>query len=59
MEKKTQRLEGKNLSFVGRRTLIKAVEQTIPTYVMSCFLIPKSIYEELECHIYNFWWGSK
>jgi hypothetical protein len=40
------KLEGwkeRNLSFAGRSILISAVIQAIPTYMMSCFLIPKEI----------------
>jgi hypothetical protein len=33
----------RNLSFAGRSILISAVIQAIPTYMMSCFLIPKEI----------------
>ncbi|XP_045797508.1 uncharacterized protein LOC123891638 [Trifolium pratense] len=60
-EKIWKKLKGwkeKNLSFAGRGTLIKAVAQAIPTYIMSCFLIPKGVCEQLERMICNFWWGS-
>ncbi|PNX95563.1 ribonuclease H, partial [Trifolium pratense] len=60
-EKIWKKLKGwkeKNLSFAGRGTLIKAVAQAIPTYLMSCFLIPKGVCEQLEKMICNFWWGS-
>ncbi|PNX97557.1 ribonuclease H [Trifolium pratense] len=36
----------------GRGTLIKAVAQAIPTYLMSSFLIPKGVCEQLEKMIY-------
>uniref|UniRef100_A0A2N9GN60 Reverse transcriptase zinc-binding domain-containing protein n=1 Tax=Fagus sylvatica TaxID=28930 RepID=A0A2N9GN60_FAGSY len=32
----------------GREVLIKAVAQSIPTFAMSCFLLPKGFYEELN-----------
>jgi hypothetical protein len=44
----------KNLSFAGRGVLIRAVAQAIPTYVMSCFLIPQSIYDKIENTICRF-----
>jgi hypothetical protein len=46
------------LSFAGRSTLIKVVAQAIPTYVMSCFLLPKELCNHLKSLICNFWWGS-
>ncbi|CAJ2647191.1 unnamed protein product [Trifolium pratense] len=60
-EKIWKKLKGwkeKNLSFAGRGTLIKAVAQAIPTYLMSSFLIPKGVCDQLEQMICNFWWGS-
>lgn len=49
----------KHLSMARRETLIKAVLEAIPTYVMSCFKLPKGILEEAEKIIRRLWWGSK
>ncbi|PNX98065.1 ribonuclease H [Trifolium pratense] len=60
-EKIWKKLKGwkeKHLSFAGRGTLIKAVAQAIPTYLMSSFLLPKGVCDQLEKMICNFWWGS-
>lgn len=38
-----KKLEGKNISFVGKGNLIKAMALAIPTYIMSSFLITKRI----------------
>jgi hypothetical protein len=60
-EKIWQKLKGWkeiNLSFAGRGTLIKAVAQAIPTYLMSSILILKGVCDELERNICNFWWGN-
>jgi hypothetical protein len=46
------------LSFAGRATLIKAVAQAIPTYIMSIFLLPKSLCDHMESQICRFWWGN-
>jgi hypothetical protein len=56
--KKIKGWKAKNLSFAGRSTLIKAVAQAVPTYVMSCFLLPKDLCSQLESMICRFWWGS-
>ena len=39
--------------------MIKVVAQAVPTYTMSCFKLPDSIYEELTSMVRNFWWGQK
>lgn len=61
MDKIWKKLRGwkeKNLSFEGRGVLIRAVAQAIPVYVMSRFLLPISLCEDIERAICNFWWGG-
>ena len=61
-EKLSKKLAGwkeKLLSKVGKEVVIKAVAQAIPTYTMSCFEIPDSLYDEMTSKIRNFWWGQK
>jgi hypothetical protein len=39
-------------------SLISAVVQALPTYLMSCFMFPKSLCDKIEKAICSFWWGS-
>ena len=55
--KKLQEWKEKLLSQAGREVLIKPVIQAIPTYIMSCFKLPKGLVKELEVLIHKFWWG--
>ena len=47
------------LSQVGHEILIKAVAQSMPTYTMNCFLLPKKFQMELQGIVRQFWWGQK
>jgi len=61
-EKLGKKLTGwkeKLLSKVGKKVLIKAMAQVIPTYTMSCFKILDSLCNDLTRMIRNFWWGQK
>jgi len=56
--KKLNGWKEKHLSFAGRSTLIQAVAQAIPTYIVSCFHLPKTSCYYIEKMICKFWWGS-
>ncbi|KAK8618177.1 hypothetical protein V6N13_116045 [Hibiscus sabdariffa] len=47
------------LSFSRREVLIKSVAQALPQYVMSCYLLPCSLVEEMSRSIRRFWWSGK
>lgn len=50
---------GDTLSLAGKETMIKAVAQAIPTYMMGVFKLPMSVCDDLNRMVRNFWWGSK
>ena len=55
---KPQGWEGKLLSQAGRKILIKAVAQALPTYTMSCFKLPIVLCHDIESLIRHFFWGQ-
>ncbi|KAL6191818.1 hypothetical protein ACLB2K_038207 [Fragaria x ananassa] len=61
-ERLGQKLEGwqsKILSGAGKDLLIRVVAQALPSYSMSCFLLPKSFCASLHQKCARFWWASK
>lgn len=48
-----------HLSYVGITTLITVVSQAILTYVMSYFLLPKSLINKMDSLLARYWWGEK
>lgn len=59
VQKKIQGWREKCLSAAGKEVMIKAVLQSIPTYVMSCFELPKQICQDIHQLMARFWWGDK
>ena len=49
---------GRWLSKRGKEVLIKSILLALPTYVMSTFLLPLEICENLASAIAQFWWSS-
>ncbi|PRQ56718.1 putative RNA-directed DNA polymerase [Rosa chinensis] len=56
---RTQGWREKTLSTAGKEVLIKAVAQAIPSYVMSCFEVPRYLCDEMHRVIAQFWWGDE
>lgn len=51
-------MNNKMLSRAGKTILIKCVAQSIPTYCMSCFNVPKSLCIDMERLMNGYWWNS-
>lgn len=47
----------RTLSSAGKEVLIKAMLQSIPTYIMSCFLLPGYLINSIEAAIRSSWWN--
>lgn len=56
LETKLSGWRSKCLSWEGRRTLINAVAQSIPTYAMSSFNISNKVCDKLDSLSRRFWW---
>ncbi|KAH7855512.1 hypothetical protein Vadar_025710 [Vaccinium darrowii] len=50
--------KSKCLSFAGRVTLVKSVNEAIPAYVMQCNLLPTSVAKSLDKLNWDFIWDS-
>jgi len=50
--------KAKNMSLVGRTTLIKFMLLAIPTYVMQSERLPRSVCDELDKMSRGFLWGE-
>lgn len=46
------------ISRAGKSILIKNVAQALPSYYMTCFLLPKSLLQEIERMFNAYWWSS-
>ncbi|PNX86022.1 ribonuclease H, partial [Trifolium pratense] len=56
--KKINSWRGRALSKAGKDVMIKSVLQSIPSYIMSVYLLPDSIITDIERMLNSFWWGG-
>lgn len=56
--KRIQSWQAKHISQAGKSVLIRNVAQAIPSYSMSCFLLPVTLCREIEQMFNNYWWKS-
>lgn len=45
-------------SRADKETLVKAMAQAIPNYIISCYKIPNLCFKEIGAMISRFWWGT-
>ncbi|XP_010495306.1 PREDICTED: uncharacterized protein LOC104772378 [Camelina sativa] len=48
----------KLLSKGGKEVMVKSVATAVPTFVMSCYRLPKTITSKLTSAVAKFWWSS-
>lgn len=58
VQNKLESWYSKLLSPAGKEIMIKSVATALPTYTMSCFLIPKRLIAKLTAQIRRFWWST-
>jgi len=49
---------GRALSKAGKEVMIKSVLQSIPSYIMSIYVLLNSIIDDIEMMMNAFWWGG-
>lgn len=47
-----------HLSIVWKMTMVKSVITAVPTYYMSCFLIPVGLCKRIQSALTRFWWDG-
>ncbi|XP_062075576.1 uncharacterized protein LOC133777401 [Humulus lupulus] len=56
MRNRIEQWEGRLLSKAGKEVLIKTVAQSLPSYAMSVFLLPKNLCADMERLMCRYWW---
>ncbi|XP_024172054.1 uncharacterized protein LOC112178075 [Rosa chinensis] len=59
VSKKLIQWKSKILSSAGKEILIKAVTQVMPSYAMNCYLLPKSLCDDIHRLCASFFWGDR
>lgn len=47
------------LSTAGKATMLQSVLSAVPTYPMTCFLLPVSLCKRIQSELTRFWWDAK
>jgi hypothetical protein len=59
LAKRFMQVEENQMAQGGREVLIKAVGQSLATYVMGVYKLPFGLCDDMEKIIRNFWWGTE
>ena len=59
LNSKVNSWEAKLLSKGGKEVQIKSVAQAVPTYTMSCYLLPKETHKKITGATSRFWWSTR
>ncbi|XP_027151930.1 uncharacterized protein LOC113751984 [Coffea eugenioides] len=58
IRRRFQNWKNRFLSPAGKEVMLKAVAMAMPTYVMSCFKLPRRLCKDICSLMANFWWGE-
>ncbi|CAA7055148.1 unnamed protein product [Microthlaspi erraticum] len=58
IRQKARSWSSKQLSQVGRMVMLKLVLAAMPTYTMTCFKLPVSMYKRMQSALTRFWWDG-
>ncbi|XP_027172745.1 uncharacterized protein LOC113772350 [Coffea eugenioides] len=58
IKRRLQNWKNKFLSSAGKGIMLKTVAMAMPTYVMSCFKLPRKLCKDISALMANFWWGE-
>ncbi|XP_019091159.1 PREDICTED: uncharacterized protein LOC109128743 [Camelina sativa] len=58
LQSRTTGWSARLLSKGGKEVMVKSVATAVPTFVMSCYRLPKTITSKLTSVVANFWWST-
>ena len=59
IKRRLESWKNKLLSPAGKEVMLKVVTMAMPTYVMSCFKLPRKLLKDINSAMANYWWGEK
>lgn len=61
-ERISQKVQGWQMRFLspgGKEVMLKSIAMALPTYTMSCFLLPKTLCRKIVATMADYWWRNK